>query len=53
VEHKAKKALAAVSEYYKLRDEVKDAEQIRRSVYSIMRAEQRETQPRKTRDIDR
>ena len=41
------------SDYYKLRDEVKDAEQIRKSVYNIMRAEQRETQPRRTRDIDR
>ena len=41
------------TDYYKLRDEVKDAEQIRKSVYSIIRAEQRETQPRRTQDINR
>ena len=39
-------------DYYKLRDEVKDAEQIRKSIYSIMRAKQREMQPRRTHDID-
>jgi hypothetical protein len=39
--------------YYALRDEVKEAEQIRKSVYSIMRQEQREQQPRRAHDIDR
>ena len=39
--------------YYALREEVKEAEQIRKSVYSIMRQEQREQQPRRAQDIDR
>lgn len=34
-----------------LKDEVKEAEQIRKSVYSILRQEQREQQPRKTQGI--
>ena len=38
--------------YYDLRDEVKEAEQIRKSVYSIVRQEQRERQPRRAHEID-
>jgi len=38
---------------YNLKDEVKEAEQIRKSVYSIMRQEQREQQPRGARDMER
>lgn len=37
--------------YVALKDEVKEAEQIRRSVYSILRQEQREQQPRRAQDI--
>lgn len=37
--------------YVTLKDEVKEAEQIRKSVYSIMRQEQRE-QPQKGRDVE-
>ena len=40
------------SDYYKLREEVKDAEQIRKSVYNIVRREQREQQPRRTHEMD-
>jgi len=36
--------------YTALKDEVKEAEQIRRSVYSILRQEQREQQPRRGQD---
>jgi hypothetical protein len=36
-----------------LKDEVKEAEQISKSVYSIVRQEQREHQPRRAHDIDR
>lgn len=32
---------------------LKEAEQIRKSVYSILQQEQREQQPRKTQDMDR
>lgn len=38
--------------YLALKDEVKEAEQIRKSVYSILRQEQRE-QPRRTLELDR
>jgi hypothetical protein len=38
--------------YYALKDEVKEAEQIRKSVYSIMRQEQQERQPRRARDME-
>ena len=38
--------------YVKLKDEVKEAEQIRKSVYSILRQEQREQQPHRTQNID-
>jgi hypothetical protein len=38
--------------YVSLKDEVKEAEQIRRSVYSILRQEQREQQPRRARDVE-
>ena len=41
------------NEYYKLKDEIKEAEQIRKSVYSIVRQEERERQPRRAQDIDR
>ena len=40
-------------DYYKLKDEIKEAEQIRKSVYSIVRQEERERQPRRAQDIDR
>ena len=39
--------------YLALKDEVKEAEQIRKSVYSIIRQEQREPQPRRTQEVDR
>lgn len=38
--------------YLALKDEVKEAEQIRKSVYSILRQEQRERQPRREQDRD-
>jgi len=38
-------------DYAALKDEVKEAEQIRRSVYDIMRSDQR--QPRRAHDMDR
>lgn len=38
--------------YVALKDEVREAEQIRKSVYSIMRQEQREQQPRKAQDME-
>ena len=40
-------------QYTALKDEVKEAEQIRKSVYSIVRQEQREQHPRRAQDIDR
>ena len=39
-------------QYNTLKDEVEEAEQIRKSVYSIMRQEQREQQPRRAQDIE-
>ena len=39
--------------YLKLKDGVKEAEQIRKSVYSILRQEQREQQPRRAQDVER
>lgn len=39
--------------YLALKDEVKEAEQIRKSVYNILRQEQREQQPRKVQEVDR
>ena len=39
-------------DYYVLKDEIKEAEQIRKSVYSIVRQEQREQQPRRVQDIE-
>ena len=41
------------ADYSKLRDEVKEAEQIRSSIYSVVRAEQQRTQPQRAQDIDR
>lgn len=38
--------------YLALKDEVKEAEQIRKSVYSILRQEQRERQPRRAQDME-
>lgn len=38
--------------YVALKDEVKEAEQIRSSVYSIMRQEQREQHPRRAQDME-
>jgi hypothetical protein len=40
-------------DYYTFKDEVKECEQIRKSVDSILRQEQRERQPRRSQDIDR
>ncbi|MDR1649376.1 MAG: MobA/MobL family protein [Synergistaceae bacterium] len=40
-------------DYYTLKDEVKEVEQIRRSVYSILRQEQREQQTHRARDMER
>lgn len=39
--------------YLALKEEVKEAEQIRKSVYSIFRQEQREHAPRRTQDMER
>ena len=39
--------------YLALKEEVKEAEKIRKSVYSILRQEQREQQPRRTHDMER
>ena len=39
--------------YLTLKGEVKEAEQIRRSVYNILRQEQREQQPRRAQDMER
>ena len=39
--------------YLALKEEVKEAEQIRKSVYSILRQEQREHAPRRVQDIGR
>ncbi len=39
--------------YLALKEEVKEAEQIRKSVYSILRQEQREQQPRRAQDMER
>ena len=39
--------------YLELKEEVKEAEKIRKSVYSILRQEQREHAPRRTQDIER
>ena len=38
--------------YLALKAEVKEAEQIRKSVYSILRQEQREQAPRRTQDVE-
>jgi hypothetical protein len=38
--------------YIMLKDEVKEAEQIRKSVYSILRQEQREQQTRRAQDME-
>ncbi len=38
--------------YLALKDEVKEAERIRKSVYSILRQEQRERQPRREQDVE-
>ena len=40
-------------DYTALKNEVKEAEQVRRSVYSILRQDERERQPRRTYDIER
>lgn len=39
-------------QYLSLKNEVKEAEQIRKSVYSILRQEQREQAPRRTQDME-
>ena len=39
--------------YFALKEEVKEAEKIRKSVYSILRQEQREQQPRRKQDMER
>ena len=39
-------------QYLALKDEVKEAEQIRKSVYSILRQEQRQQQPHKAQDVE-
>jgi len=39
-------------EYYALKEEIKEAEQIRKSVYSIVRQEQREQQPRRAHNME-
>ncbi len=44
---------AVLQRYLALKGEVKEAEQIRRSVYNILRQEQREQQPRRAQDMER
>ena len=39
--------------YHALKDEIAEAEQIRKSVYSIVRQEERERQPRRAQDMER
>ena len=39
-------------QYLSLKNEVKEAEQIRKSVYSILRQEQRERQPHRAQDME-
>ncbi len=39
--------------YLALKEEVKEAEKIRKSVYSILRQEQREQQPHRAQDMER
>ena len=39
--------------YLALKEEVKEAEKIRKSVYSILRQEQREQQPHRKQDMER
>jgi hypothetical protein len=39
--------------YLALKEEVKEAEKIRKSVYSILRQEQREQQPQRKQDMER
>ena len=39
--------------YLALKEEVREAEKIRKSVYSILRQEQREQQPRRKQDMER
>ena len=39
--------------YLALKEEVKEAEQIRKSVYGILRQEQQEHQPRRKKDKER
>ena len=39
-------------QYNALKDEVKEAEQIRKSIYSIIRQEQREQQPHRAQDME-
>jgi hypothetical protein len=38
--------------YLRVKDEVKEAEQIRKSVYNILRQEQREQQLQKSQDVE-
>jgi hypothetical protein len=39
-------------QYNSLKDEVKEAEQIRKSVHSILRSEQRKRQPRRVQEVE-
>lgn len=39
--------------YLALKEEVKEAEKIRKSIYSILRQEQREQQPHRKQDMER
>ena len=39
--------------YLALKDEVKEAEQLRKSIYSILRQEQREQHPCRAQDVER
>ena len=45
-------AWGAKQKYLALKEEVKEAEQIRKRVYSILRQEQREQQPRRAQDME-
>ena len=51
---KAAKPLSNLNQrYLALKEEVKEAEKIRKSVYNILRQEQREQQPRRAQDMER
>ena len=53
LDEKFKSMIGEQQRYLVLKEEVKEAEKIRKSVYSILRQEQREQQPRRAQDMER